>query len=90
MKPFTSVVPSTLRSTAPHLCVRRHVVAFILMVGLLTGCGGGGSAMVMDDPPMVDDIQATITQVAGSADSILASDVLNNVPDGAANHAGSL
>ena len=30
---------------------------------------------------MVDDIQATITQIAGSADSILASDVLNNVPD---------
>ena len=82
MKPFTSVVPSTLRSTAPHLCVRRHVVAFILMAGLLAGCGGGGggSAMVMDGPPMVNGIQATISQIAGAADSILATDVLNNVP----------
>ena len=82
MKLFTSVVPSTLHSAGPPLSLRRHVVAFILMVGLLTGCGGGGSAMVMNDPPMVDDIQATISQIAGSADSILASDVLNNVPDG--------
>ena len=31
---------------------------------------------------MVDSIQATISQIAGSADSILASDVLNNVSDG--------
>lgn len=85
MKPFTSVVPSTLRSTAPYLCVRRHIVAFILMAGLLAGCGGGGggSAMVTDGPPMVDGIQATVSQIAGSADSILASDVLNSVPVGA-------
>ncbi len=84
MKPFTSVVPSTLRSTPPHLCVRRHVVAFVFMAGLLAGCGGGGSgsAMVTDGPPMVDGIQATISQIAGSADSILASDVLANVPVG--------
>lgn len=83
MKPFTSVVPSTLRSAAPHLCVRRHVVAFILMAGLLAGCGGGGGvAMVTDGPPMVDGIQTAISQIAESADSMLASDVLNSVPVG--------
>lgn len=84
MKTFTSVVSSTSRSAASPLSLRRHVVAFILMAGLLTGCGGGGggSAMVMDGPPMVDGTQATVSQIAGSADSILASDVLASVPVG--------
>ncbi len=84
MKPFTSVVPSTLRSAGPLLSFRRHVVAFILMAGLLAGCGGGGGgfAMVMDGPPMVDGIQATISQIAASADSMLTSDVLASVPVG--------
>ncbi len=84
MKTFTSVVPSVMCSGGLTLCLRRHVVAFILMAGLLAGCGGrgGGSAMVVDDPPMVDSIQETISQIAGSADSILASDVLASVPVG--------
>ena len=84
MKTFTSVVPSTVRSVAPPHGLKRHVVAYIIMAGLLAGCGGGGSgsAMVVDAPPMVDNVQATISQIAGSADSILASDVLTSVPVG--------
>ncbi len=84
MKTFTSVVPRTLPSAGLPLSLRRPIAAFILMAGLLAGCSGGGSgsAMVMDSPPMVDGIQATISQIAGSADSILTSDVLANVPVG--------
>lgn len=84
MKTFTSVVPSTVLSAGSPHGLKRHVVACIIMAGLLVGCGGGGSgsAMMVDGPPMGDNIQATISQIAGSADSILASDVLANVPVG--------
>ena len=84
MKTLTSVVPSAVRSVGLPLCLRHNVVACILMAGLLAGCGGGGggSAMVVDGPPMVDSIQSTISQIAGSADSILASDVLASLPVG--------
>ena len=83
MKTLTSVVPSAVRSVGLPLCLKHNVVACILMAGLLAGCGGGGggSAMVVDGPPMVDSIQSTISQIAGSADSILASDVFS-VPVG--------
>ena len=84
MKTLTSVVPSAVRSVGLPLCLKHNVVACILMAGLLAGCGGGGggSAMVVDGPPMVDSIQSTISQIAGSADSILASDVLASLPVG--------
>ena len=83
MKTLTSVVPSAVRSVGLPLCLKHNVVACILMAGLLAGCGGGvgGSAMAADGPPMVESIQATISQIAGSADSILASDVFS-VPVG--------